>query len=56
MKRNNKFMMSAMALGAAYLMRNPESREKLKDQFKSFAGSASKKNRVKTEKSPVTTY
>ncbi|WP_394583122.1 hypothetical protein LG291_06525 [Cytobacillus firmus] len=56
MKRNNKFMMSAMALGAAYLMRNPESRQKLKDQFKSFAGSASKKNRFKTAKSPVTTY
>lgn len=35
MKRNNKFMMSAMALGAAYLMRNPEARQKLKDQFKS---------------------
>ncbi|MBN8198984.1 MULTISPECIES: hypothetical protein [Bacillaceae] len=56
MKRNNKFMMSAMALGAAYLMRNPEARQKIKDQFKSFSGSASKKEKVKTAKSPVTTY
>lgn len=55
MKRNNKFMMSAMALGAAYLMRNPEARQKLKDQFQSFAGFSSKKNNVKTTKRPITT-
>ncbi len=55
LKRNNKFMMSAMALGAAYLMRNPESRQKLKEQFQSFAGTSSKKNKVKTTKSPIAT-
>ncbi|GLB58772.1 hypothetical protein [Cytobacillus sp. NCCP-133] len=54
MKRNNTFMMSAMALGAAYLMRNPEARQKLKDQFRSFAGTSTKKNNVKTPKRPVT--
>lgn len=55
MKRNNKFMMSAMALGAAYLMRSPEARQKIKDQFRSFAGTSSKKSNAKTAKRPLTT-
>ncbi|EMR06246.1 hypothetical protein C772_01891 [Bhargavaea cecembensis DSE10] len=38
MKRN-KMLMTALGLGAAYLMRNKESRDKLKGQFNDFAGS-----------------
>jgi hypothetical protein len=36
----NKMMMTALGLGAAYLMRNKESRDKLKGQFNDFAGTA----------------
>lgn len=34
----NKMLMTALGLGAAYLMRNKESRDKLKGQFNDFAG------------------
>ena len=37
MKRN-KMLITALGLGAAYLMRNKESRDKLKGQFNDFAG------------------
>jgi hypothetical protein len=36
MKRKN-LMMTTVALGAAYLMRNPKSRQKLMNQFQAFA-------------------
>ncbi|MFC7363573.1 MULTISPECIES: hypothetical protein [Bhargavaea] len=36
----NKMMMTALGLGAAYLMRNKESRDKLKGQFNDFSGTA----------------
>ncbi|WP_268875990.1 hypothetical protein [Neobacillus soli] len=32
-----KLMMTTVALGAAYLLRNPKSRKKLKNQFQAFA-------------------
>jgi hypothetical protein len=32
-----KLMMTTLALGAAYLLRNKETRDKLKNQFQSFA-------------------
>ncbi|MGE6226898.1 hypothetical protein [Paenibacillus chitinolyticus] len=35
-----KMMFTAIGLGAAYLLRNKDARQKLKDQFQSFAGSA----------------
>ncbi|WP_213424011.1 hypothetical protein [Bhargavaea massiliensis] len=41
----NKMMMTALGLGAAYLMRNKESRDKLKGQFNDFAGSTKNSNR-----------
>lgn len=44
MKRN-KMLMTALGLGAAYLMRNRESRDKLKGQFNEIAGSAKGSNR-----------
>jgi len=37
-----KMMMTTVALGAAYLLRNKKSRQKLKDQFRNFAQSAIK--------------
>jgi hypothetical protein len=36
MKRKN-LMMTTVALGAAYLLRNPKSREKIINQFQAFA-------------------
>lgn len=36
MKRKN-LMMSTVALGAAYLLRNPKSREKIINQIQAFA-------------------
>lgn len=35
---NNKFTLTAIGLGAAYLMRNKNAREKLMKQFESFTG------------------
>ncbi|MET3576972.1 hypothetical protein ACFFIY_06800 [Bhargavaea ullalensis] len=34
----NKAMLAAVGLGAAYLMRNKDSRDKLKKQFNDFSG------------------
>ncbi|MEH7126074.1 hypothetical protein V7122_03995 [Bacillus sp. JJ1532] len=34
----NKWALTTLALGAAYLLRNDKSRQKLKKQFRSFAG------------------
>ncbi|SIT75993.1 hypothetical protein [Edaphobacillus lindanitolerans] len=34
----NKAMLAAVGLGAAYLMRNKDSRDKLKKQFDNFSG------------------
>lgn len=36
--KNNKLAMTTLALGAAYLLRNKDSRQKLKDQFSSLGG------------------
>jgi hypothetical protein len=36
------FMMTTVALGAAYLLRNEKSRKKLMNQFQTFAGKARK--------------
>ena len=33
----NKWALTTLALGAAYLLRNDKSRQKLKEQFRSFA-------------------
>ncbi|KZE36840.1 hypothetical protein AV656_13740 [Bhargavaea cecembensis] len=41
----NKMLMTALGLGAAYLMRNKESRDKLKGQVNDFAGNAKGSNR-----------
>ncbi|MCW1928628.1 hypothetical protein [Bhargavaea beijingensis] len=41
----NKMMMTALGLGAAYLMRNKESRDKLKGQFNDFAGNPKSSSR-----------
>ena len=35
--RNNKALLAALGLGAAYLMRNKQSRDKLAKQFESFS-------------------
>jgi hypothetical protein len=37
-----KLMMTTVALGAAYLLRNPKSRQKLKNQFQTFAEKSKK--------------
>ncbi|MFE8696254.1 hypothetical protein ACFYKT_07790 [Cytobacillus sp. FJAT-53684] len=42
MKRNN-IAMTALALGAAYLMRNEKSRNKLKKQFLSLGGTSKRR-------------
>ncbi|MFA1642660.1 hypothetical protein ACF3OH_11550 [Chryseomicrobium aureum] len=34
--KNNKALLAALGLGAAYLMRNKESRDKLAKQFETF--------------------
>lgn len=36
----NKLALTTLALGAAYLLRNDKSRQKLKEQFRSLAGQA----------------
>lgn len=38
----NKLAVTTVALGAAYLLRNKESRQKLKEQFQSFMNSSKK--------------
>ncbi|WP_181884384.1 hypothetical protein [Neobacillus piezotolerans] len=43
-----KMLMTTVALGAAYLMRNKESRDKLMNQMQSL-GAPKKKNKVETE-------
>lgn len=40
----NKMAMAALGLGAAYLMRNKNARDKLMKQFESFAGTLPMKN------------
>ncbi|WP_257985063.1 hypothetical protein [Bacillus sp. T33-2] len=42
MKRKG-LMMTTLALGTAYLLRNKNSREKLMSQFQSFAGPSKRK-------------
>ncbi|WP_313799175.1 hypothetical protein [Cytobacillus sp.] len=42
MKRSN-IAMTALALGAAYLMRNDKAREKLKSQFQALGGPSKRK-------------
>ncbi|EGQ26246.1 hypothetical protein HMPREF9372_1689 [Sporosarcina newyorkensis 2681] len=37
-RRMNKMAMTALGLGALFLMRNKQSREKLMEQFNNFAG------------------
>lgn len=39
----NKAMMTTLALGAAYLLRNEKSRTKLMNQFKTMGGSSKSK-------------
>ncbi|WP_302053233.1 hypothetical protein [Bacillus sp. FJAT-29790] len=41
--KKNRLAMASLALGAAYFLRNKESRQKLKDQFRSFAEGASRR-------------
>ncbi|WP_173427683.1 hypothetical protein [Aneurinibacillus tyrosinisolvens] len=41
-----KMMMTTLALGTAYLLRNKESRQKLMNQFQSFAGQPKQNNRT----------
>ncbi|WP_172797573.1 hypothetical protein [Bacillus sp. FJAT-27445] len=43
-----KMLMTTVALGAAYLMRNKESREKIMNQMQSL-GAPKKKNKVEME-------
>ncbi|WP_409275387.1 hypothetical protein V1499_08420 [Neobacillus sp. SCS-31] len=43
-----KMLMTTVALGAAYLMRNKESRDKLMNQMQSLGG-PKKKNRANVE-------
>ncbi|WP_165820902.1 hypothetical protein [Pueribacillus theae] len=40
--KKNKLAMTTVALGAAYLLRNKDSRQKLKEQFQSFMNSSRK--------------
>ncbi len=41
--KKNKLMMTTLAVGAAYLLKNKKSRDKLMDQFQSFAGQTEKR-------------
>ncbi|MED3551426.1 MULTISPECIES: hypothetical protein [Cytobacillus] len=43
MKRGN-LAMTALALGAAYLMRNGKAREKLKNQFQALGGPSKRRS------------
>ncbi|XKH50291.1 hypothetical protein LG275_11900 [Chryseomicrobium palamuruense] len=48
--KNNKALLAALGLGAAYLMRNKESRDKLAKQFETFTNTPMRgqKNDAKT--------
>ncbi len=43
LRMGRKLMMTTVALGTAYLLRNKKSRDKLKEQFRDFASMASRR-------------
>lgn len=49
-----KSMLTAVALGAAYLLRNKDSRQKLMDQFQSFTGRNTTETPPTSNNMPVT--
>lgn len=49
----NKTMMTTLALGAAYLLRNEKSRTKLMDQFKAMGGSSKGKTPQQQKSLPL---